>query len=125
MHLILCQEIIRLGGDGARGYGFFDLTSSNENFISGLFSILGYSGGELIYFRCMPVCMDAVSGMHIPIGRFMEKNRVKTRKEKNTPYCIIDNKAYYIENLYSGQRFKLRRKNYRSLLKFVPVGIIT
>lgn len=116
------DEIMRLGGDGTKGYAFFDITCTNEQFFSGLIVISGYSKAELIYFRCMPICLDITKASHIPVWSFAGKiNKKINNIEKNTPYCIINNTAYSVNNLYSGQRLRLRRKNYRSLLRLDPL----
>lgn len=116
------DEIIRFGEKDVKGYAFFDITCANTRFFSGMIIISGYSKGELIYFRCMPICLDASKASHIPLWSLGEKIN---SKEKNTPYCIINNTAYSVENLYSGQRIKLRQKNYRSLIRFNSLcGII-
>lgn len=116
------------------GYCFVDPTCFNEKFFSALIVYLVYSAGEVVYFKCMPVCLDSVSGMHCHPGSIKldkwensstEKNIKGSKKLKNIPYCVMGNTVYRVENCYSGERIKLRRRNYRSLLSFTPIGVIT
>ena len=104
------------GKRGGRFYLFFDVLTLNEKYLSGILVLLGYEFSELVIFRCYPITLNVLNVQHLSVSRLLDK------KQKNIPYCIFDNTVYGVKNLYTGQRMKMRRKNYRMLISFEMVG---